>query len=182
MSSIPAIVILVIILGLVEKFSKAAKRNRNAPPDEPPKRPVQRMPSRPAAPKPAKPSLAEMDLLDRIANADTPQDVAVMIKSIANAVQPKPAAQPKPAVKAAPKPMPMGASVTDDEGCVGGSLGAHSEEGESREEHARHELRRTASMTAETAPASSARRVTVGELRRAVVMSEILGKPKALRR
>ena len=42
-------------------------------------------------------------------------------------------------------------------------------------------LRRAATIAAETVPAAS-RRIGVSDLRRAVVMSEILDKPKALRR
>lgn len=78
-----------------------------------------------------------------------------------------------------------GESAVDAEGCVGGSLGAHREEGESRAEHRLHERRREAALAAECAAsrrAAAVRQANVDQLRQAVVMSEILDKPKALRR
>ena len=80
--------------------------------------------------------------------------------------------------------IPMGDSVTDADGCIGGSLGEHREEGESRAEHAEHVARRDAALAAEhsiAAEAAKLRNANRDELRRAVVMAEILGKPKALR-
>ena len=81
--------------------------------------------------------------------------------------------------------LPSGESVVDAEGCVGGSLGAHREEGERRAEHRLHERRREAALAAECAAsrrAAAVRQANVDQLRQAVVMSEILDKPKALRR
>ena len=81
--------------------------------------------------------------------------------------------------------LPSGESAVDAEGCVGGSLGAHREEGESRAEHRLHERRREAALAAECAAsrrAAAVRQANVDQLRQAVVMSEILDKPKALRR
>lgn len=174
MEPVAAIIVLIVILGLTEKFSKAAKRNRNAPADEPPRRPVQRMPSKPMPSKPANPIPAKTDPLRKIADADATQEIAAVLKAF---VQPQPAVPSKPVAR-----MQSGESVTDADGCVGGSLGAHSEEGESRAEHAVHELRRSASVAEETATVATARRIDVKQLRQAVVMSEILDKPKALRR
>ena len=80
--------------------------------------------------------------------------------------------------------LPSGESAVDAEGCVGGSLGAHREEGESRAEHRLHERRREAALAAECAAsrrAAAVRQANVDQLRQAVVMSEILDKPKALR-
>lgn len=178
MGPIPAIIVLIVIFSLIEKFSKAAKRNRNA--DEPPQRPIQRMPSRPAPPKPdpavTTPSPAVKVPLDKV--ADAAQEVA-LLKSLA---RPHPTAAAKPTVSAKPAVrMPSGESFTDADGCVGGSLGAHNEEGESRAEHAVHELRRSASMAAEAETTAVVRRIDVKQLRQAVVMAEILDKPKALR-
>ena len=76
--------------------------------------------------------------------------------------------------------LPSGESAVDAEGCVGGSLGAHREEGERRAEHRLHERRREAALAAECA--ASRRAAAVRQARQAVVMSEILDKPKALRR
>ena len=81
--------------------------------------------------------------------------------------------------------LPSGESAVDAEGCVGGSLGAHREEGERRAEHRLHERRREAALAAECAAsrrAAAVRQANVDQLRQVVVMSEILDKPKALRR
>ena len=81
--------------------------------------------------------------------------------------------------------LPSGESAVDAEGCVGGSLGAHREEGERRAEHRLHERRREAALAAECVAsrrAAAVRQANVDQLRQAVVMSEILDKPKALRR
>lgn len=81
--------------------------------------------------------------------------------------------------------LPSGESAVDAEGCVGGSLGAHREEGERRAEHRLHERRREAALAAECAAsrrAAAVRQANVDQLRQAVVMSEILDRPKALRR
>lgn len=77
--------------------------------------------------------------------------------------------------------LPSGESAVDAEGCVGGSLGAHREEGESRAEHRLHERRREAALAA-SRRAAAVRQANVDQLRQAVVMSEILDRPKALRR
>ncbi|MBQ8972784.1 MAG: hypothetical protein IJ074_06875 [Clostridia bacterium] len=100
-------------------------------------------------------------------------------------------APPIAAAKTAPSPTPepiaarmeMGFSVEDEEGCVGGSLGAHSEEGENREEHAAH-MRKSDSIPTpkvEIAPRRTTRRLTAAEMQQAVVTAEILGKPRAMR-
>lgn len=70
---------------------------------------------------------------------------------------------------------------TDEEGCVGGSMAHTHEEGESREEHARHMAAMTA-RDAEEAANEVRPAIDAAALRRAVVMSEVLGRPKALRR
>ena len=78
----------------------------------------------------------------------------------------------------------QGQSAFDDEGCVGGSLPHDHSEGESRSEHAQHIAAmkaRDAEETAIAAPQGLAG-LDPRDLRRAVVISEILGKPKALKR
>lgn len=72
------------------------------------------------------------------------------------------------------------AGGVDEEGCVGGSMEHTHEEGESREEHSRH----MAAMQARDAgEAAQEARPTIdaATLRRAVVMSEVLGRPRALK-
>ena len=83
------------------------------------------------------------------------------------------------------KGLPLGESFQDDDGCLGGSLGAHSEEGESRSEHAEHLRRQAAEPVPKTAPpqrAAAVRGLSAADMRQAVILSEILDKPKALRR
>ena len=83
------------------------------------------------------------------------------------------------------EPLATGMSRMDAEGCLGGSLSGHSEEGESRAEHAEHLRRVDAQERAILRGEERAlhmRKAARTELRRAVVWSEILDKPKALRR
>lgn len=72
----------------------------------------------------------------------------------------------------------------DEEGCVGGSMAHTHEEGESRTEHARH-LREAQNREAQETLAASAaaefRAMNLSRLRQAVVMAEILDRPRALR-
>ena len=83
------------------------------------------------------------------------------------------------------EPLAAGMSRADAEGCLGGSLSGHSEEGESRAEHAEHLRRVDAQERAILRGEARALRLRTAartELRRAVVWSEILDRPKALRR
>lgn len=83
------------------------------------------------------------------------------------------------------EPLTTGMSRADAEGCLGGSLSGHSEEGESRAEHAEHlrkvDAQERAILHGEER-ALHMRKAARTELRRAVVWSEILDRPKALRR
>lgn len=79
----------------------------------------------------------------------------------------------------APAILAQGESARDADGCIGGSLGAHEEEGESHAEHAHHLAR--AEREDEAAKPQS-RRPTRSDLRRAVVMKEILDSPVSMRR
>lgn len=115
-----------------------------------------------------------------------PVDFAAARRKLrAKATQANKAAGSAPAQAVRLDDLPSGESAVDAEGCVGGSLGAHREEGESRAEHRLHERRREAALAAECAAsrrAAAVRQANVDQLRQAVVMSEILDKPKALRR
>ena len=114
------------------------------------------------------------------------------------ALEPAAPAQPAPAEPEAPfagegmsRPGSLAAAARqgsslfdDDEGCVGGSLPHDHHEGEAREEHARH-MAAMAAKDAEDAAFAAPRAIAAldaTKLRRAVVISEILGKPKALQR
>lgn len=79
---------------------------------------------------------------------------------------------------------PQGFEGFDEEGCVGGSMPHDHTEGERRDEHARH-IAAMAARDAEEAVLAAPRGIAALDptaLRRAVVVSEILGKPRALRR
>lgn len=84
----------------------------------------------------------------------------------------------RPTVKA---PAPQGMSAADDEGCVGGSMEHDHAEGESREEHGRHMAAMQAREAAEAAAQAARPAVDAAQLRRAVVMAEILDRPVSLR-
>lgn len=83
------------------------------------------------------------------------------------------------------EPLAAGMSRADANGCLGGSLSDHPEEGESRAEHAEHLRKADAQERAILRGEERAlhmRTAARTELRRAVVWSEILDRPKALRR
>ena len=78
-----------------------------------------------------------------------------------------------------------GPAMLDEEGCVGGSMAHTHEEGESRAEHKRHQeaaRRQEAEENLAVQAAMEMREMNLHRLRRAVVMAEILDRPKALRR
>jgi len=75
-----------------------------------------------------------------------------------------------------------GQSPVDDHGCIGGSMPDHEAEGETLAEHAGHERERQQRIAEETAlRAEDLHKPTARDLRRAVIMSEILDKPLAFR-
>ena len=102
---------------------------------------------------------------------------------------PKEARAVKQPVRTAPVPpvaaAAQGSGHTDDEGCVGGSMAHTHDEGESRAEHDRHmkaALRREADESLAAQAALELSEMNIHRLRRAVVVAEILDRPKALRR
>ena len=84
-----------------------------------------------------------------------------------------------------PTVMPsQGASLMDDEGCVGGSMAHAHTEGETHAEHRRHVEalhRREAEETRAAQAAVDLAAMNVQRMRQAVIMAEILDKPVALR-
>ena len=75
-----------------------------------------------------------------------------------------------------------GLSPVDEHGCIGGSMPDHEAEGESIAEHAAHEQNRRQKLAEEAALSVEAfRKPSAADLRRAVVMSEVLDKPVSLR-
>lgn len=79
-----------------------------------------------------------------------------------------------------PTVVSQGESAYDDEGCVGGSMPHDHAEGESHAEHGRHIAAMQARDRDETALARAG--VDIAQLRRAVVMAEVLDRPVSLRR
>lgn len=75
-----------------------------------------------------------------------------------------------------------GESYVDDHGCIGGSMPEHFAEGETLAEHAMHEKNRAARLQAEAVRAEDLCKPTAADLRKAIVMSEILDKPVSMRR
>ena len=73
-------------------------------------------------------------------------------------------------------------SAVDEEGCVGGSMEHSHEEGESRAEHARHIAAMEARDADEAATSHPKPAIDAAAMRRAVVMSEVLGRPRAMRK
>ena len=96
------------------------------------------------------------------------------------------AGQKSPVVMAGDIPREAGIlDEVDEEGCVGGSMAHTHDEGESRAEHHRHVEEARRQENEETRAAQAARELSEMNLRRlrqAVVMAEILDRPKALRR
>ena len=96
--------------------------------------------------------------------------------------------QPVRAVKVAGQASPVYVKAPsileqDEEGCVGGSMEHTQHEGESRAEHRQHLAaiqRQEQEDTLAAQAAQEIRDMNIHRLRRAVVVSEILGKPKAL--
>lgn len=101
---------------------------------------------------------------------------------------PAPVAPSTPAAPAAPvAPVvaaTQGESHADAEGCVGGSMAHAHHEGEKRAEHARHMAAARLREDEESLAAEAARELhdlNLRRLRQAVVMAEVLDRPKALR-
>lgn len=93
-------------------------------------------------------------------------------------LSPRTAAPGSPLPPRAQTTLAQGESARDADGCIGGSLGAHKEEGESRAEHAHHLAR---AEREDKAAKPQSRRPTRSDLRRAVVMKEILDSPVSMR-
>ena len=141
-------------------------------------------PSKQAASKPVRQTAARRDsaLFKRRLEA-LRQQAEAKLEEVSKAIDAPPAA---PAAAPAAQPVfAQGGSLSDDEGCVGGSMAHEHTEGETREEHRRHvdELhRREAEETRATLAAQELATLNVQRMRRAVVMAEILDRPVALRR
>lgn len=180
MEDFAGLIVFFLIIGLIEKFGKKSKMNRNTPND------AAKQPAGKAAPKKAAPPAREVALpIQAVKKAAEVEfgDIKDFRKAVEALKQPKakPAAEKKPAeqppVKPAAAPRPI--SFTDDQGCIGGSIAHTQHEGESKAEHAEHMKRSLSNTPAPTA--SAIRNLRAEDMRKAVILSEILDKPKALR-
>lgn len=110
-------------------------------------------------------------------------DVRPAAKAPGNVRPVKVASQQSPVFMAAKAPSLL--DEIDEEGCVGGSMAHTHDEGESREEHRRHmesALKRETEEALATQAAVELEAVNLQRLRQAVIMAEVLDRPKALRR
>jgi len=172
------IVVFFLVVGVIEKNSRKKKAGSSSRPERPMPTKADALKRQASAAVKAASSEAMKALAEEIlaVKADAAEKKLSVIES---------ALQENAAEGEALSGMPMGASVTDENGCIGGSLGEHTEEGESHAEHAEHIARRDAALAAEhsiAADAAKLRNANRDELRRAIVMAEILDKPVALRR
>ena len=189
-------IIIIIAIALISGSNKKKKRAQKRPPAGQ---------SAPSVPKMSAQEAAQafLDAEKRVPVSKL--NVQTAMKEILNAAAPEkpdlvepevdiecdlvpPDSEEKPAPRATPggslppraqTTLAQGESARDADGCIGGSLGAHEEEGESHAEHAHHLAR--AEREDEAAKPQS-RRPTRSDLRRAVVMKEILDSPVSMRR
>lgn len=88
------------------------------------------------------------------------------------------------ATEGLPEALGENADFVDEHGCIGGSLGEHEAEGESKDEHEEHLLRakeRIQTERASAAAAKNAREAARARLRSSIVWSEILDRPVSMR-
>ena len=168
------IVFLIIIIAIVNSLTRAKKLKENRPGQT--QKPGQVPPAKPASPAaPAKPVAQPAGQAKQVLLQELLQGM------LGSDEEKKPAPAPKKS------DFEEAFSFEDDKGCVGGSL-PHDEaalhEGESSMAPEPRPIRtvRQPQAAAEPAVQRTALRVGAEDMRRAVVMAEILGRPKALRR
>ena len=128
------------------------------------------------------------NLIDKINDALEEEDGETVLpsKPVSKKLRAKPKQAPKPARSAKESAAVFEAQgFMDEQGCVGGSLPHIQHEGEARHEHSAHERRYIEEEQAASQAEDIARELqsmNLRQLRRAVVVSEVLGKPKALQR
>ena len=173
-------VIIVIVMALLSSGMKNKKNARKGVIQDP----VAKNAPIHTAPKPAAKAAASLSKAEREARLTQLREKrAERMKAAKVTAAPQAVAMQAQAAQTV-EPVPQGTSLTDDEGCVGGSLPHDHEEGEGHEEHARHMAdyaRRELDERTREEHAGHAG-LNLSDVRRAVVMAEILGKPKALQR
>lgn len=184
------------VLGIVSKSQKKKKAAEAKSASAPARAPEQTAEPAPSTTPPRNPQIvnrqnvesmvkAFSELTERMETAKKPtvEAIAAQKKQQKTAIEAETAMNDRAEIiKARIQESLSGQSATDDHGCIGGSMPDHNAEGESRAEHAAHEENRRKRLAEEAAiRAKSLRKPTAADLRRAVVMSEILDKPVALR-
>lgn len=189
------LILLIVVSSIVKNNKKKKKQASGKPAQEPQAAAKPAAPARPAAPKVPAPAqvsfnealeaLTEM-LEDHLPDPDKPaaaNPAAVKVREQTSIEIETAAKQRSKIVKARVQESLSGESKVDEHGCIGGSMPEHTAEGESLSEHAAHERMRTERLEAEAAiRAADLRKPGLTELRKAVVMAEILDKPVSMRR
>ena len=171
--------VLVFILIIVFSLVSAGKKQQKG------KTPAKRTPAKVRRPSDwLKQQLEELE--DGI--IENTGEITKAVKAEAAKAKPQAKTQAVKAVRVAGQASPVFMKAPsileqDDEGCVGGSMEHTQHEGESRAEHRQH-LEKIHHQEQEDSLAAQAaqeiREMNIHRLRRAVVVSEILGKPRAL--
>lgn len=184
-------VVIAIIAG-VSKSNKNKKKAADKPKSAQPTRPAQPVePARPAPKALTKQNLesafaAFTELLeDNLPNPDKPAPTPPVKAREQTSIEAETASKKRAQlIQTRIQESLSGKSAVDEHGCIGGSMPEHTAEGETLAEHAQHEHNRTERLKAETAAirAESLRKPELTELRKAVIMAEILDKPVSLRR
>jgi len=183
------IIIVVAVLGIMSKSKKKKKKAADKPamaaePISEPAKPVA------AAPKAVSSSIEDAvaafsELLElnetppKPAKAQTAPQSAVKESLIETEMKQTPKGRLK--LKKAQKTAASGESPTDEHGCIGGSMPVHNAEGETLAEHAEHEKNRLQHLRDNAPRVEDLRHPSRQELRKAIVMSEVLNKPVSLR-
>ena len=171
-----------LLVILIIAFVALSGRNKNKKPRSGAQSPLNAARARqPVMERRAAKAKPERAFMDRLAEA-----TRAKLEALEEAAQKEAAVQkaPAPEGRLTPIEAEQGISVVDGEGCVGGSMAHDHDEGERRQEHARHleaARRREAVEVLQEAEAELQRRSRAAELRRAVVMAEVLDRPVALR-
>lgn len=185
--SIEAIIAIVLFaLFALTRDNKKKKKNAADKPQPPQSKPVQPK----APPKPVNESFenafaALTELLETEESLPDPDKPSPVKTRQQTSIEAETAMKQRAAVIRERVAASMsGKSAQDEHGCIGGSMPNHNAEGETRAEHAVHEKNRAERLKAE-APAAAVEnpyKPDLSDLRKAVVMAEILDKPVSLRK
>lgn len=173
-------ILLVVIIAIIGGVAKSKQNKKKKSSDRP-------MPTQMVEPitEPARPITDERKMASRRNIENAVKAFSELLDAEGTPKQPavEPAeAAPKPAKAKRKKKPRSGESPVDDHGCIGGSMPVHQAEGESLAEHAQHERRSQEQQDAYALRVETLRRPSARELRKAIVMSEVLDKPVSLRR